>query len=62
MFEWCLCADDELTQARLMSALRQQVLLLLVDTLEQPAPNFAHFLLGFDVRKSVDKTILQNPG
>jgi nuclear pore complex protein Nup205 len=57
-----LIAEDEMAQSRLTSALRQQVLLLLVDTLEQPSPNFAHFLLGFDVRKSVDKTVLQNPG
>jgi hypothetical protein len=57
-----LIAEDEMAQCRLTSTLRQQVLLLLVDTLEQPSPNFAHVLLGFDVRKSANKIVLRNPG
>nr|XP_022290304.1 nuclear pore complex protein Nup205-like [Crassostrea virginica] len=41
---------------------RQYLLQVLLRSLDQPAPNLAHLLLGFDIRKSVAKTLLQDPG
>ena len=35
---------------------------LLLSTIDQPAPNIAHFLLGFEIRKPVSSTNLQDPG
>ena len=35
---------------------------LLLDTLGQPSPNIAHFLLGFNVHKPLSQTDLQAAG
>ncbi|EDV27160.1 uncharacterized protein TRIADDRAFT_22433, partial [Trichoplax adhaerens] len=44
------------------TAVSESILELLLYCLDLPAPSLAHFLLGYDVRKSVSKTILQDPG
>ena len=41
---------------------REYLLHILIQSLEQPAPNLAHLLLGFELRKPVNKTNLQDPG
>ncbi|XP_071943661.1 nuclear pore complex protein Nup205-like [Antedon mediterranea] len=44
------------------NATRLVILRLLLFSLGQPAPNLAHFFLGFDVRKPISKSSLQDPG
>ena len=41
---------------------RQNIVQLLINTLNQPAVNIAQFLLGFDVRQALSRTSLQDPG
>jgi len=50
------------TLSQVHCSLRQDVLWLLLSVVDQPSPNLAHFLLGFDVRKPVARTTLQDPG
>ena len=58
-----LYLDEELISgAQIRNATRQSILNLLLQTLDQQAPNLAHFLLGFETRKPVAKTNLQDPG
>ena len=54
--------DEAATTSQIRTAIRQNILRLLMSTLEQPTPNLAHFLLGFELRKPVSKTNLQDPG
>ena len=53
---------EEVTSANITSATRQGIMRLLLSTIDQPAPNIAHFLLGFEIRKPVSSTNLQDPG
>ncbi|KAK3098344.1 hypothetical protein FSP39_018633 [Pinctada imbricata] len=53
---------EELTSSQVHSSTREYLLQILLLSLEQPAPNLAHFLLGFELRKPVSKTNLQDPG
>ncbi|XP_022111764.1 nuclear pore complex protein Nup205-like [Acanthaster planci] len=48
--------------AKVRSATRLYILRLLLYSLEQPSPNLAHFLLGYEYRKPASKTNLQEPG
>ncbi|XP_033629784.1 nuclear pore complex protein Nup205-like [Asterias rubens] len=48
--------------ARIRSDTRLVVMRLLLYSLEQPTPNLAHFLLGYEYRKPASKTNLQDPG
>jgi len=52
--------DVSLSQVR--CSLRQDVVWLLLSVVDQPSPNLAHFLLGFDIRKPISRTTLQDPG
>ena len=55
-------SEEEATSAQIINATRQGVMRLLLSTIDQPAPNVAHFLLGFEIRKPVSSTNLQDPG
>ncbi|XP_038064864.1 nuclear pore complex protein Nup205-like [Patiria miniata] len=61
-----LPAEDESLEgddtAKVRSATRLYILRLLLYSLEQPSPNLAHFLLGYEYRKPASKTNLQEPG
>lgn len=50
----------EVSQIR--NAGRQNVLRLVLHSLQHPSPNLAHFLMGYELRKPVSKTNLQDPG
>lgn len=42
--------------------LRQMVMSLLLASLDHPAPNLTHLLCGFDIKRAIQKTSLQDPG
>ena len=48
--------------SKMRSATRLYIMRLLLYSLEQPSPNLAHFLLGYETRKPASKTNLQDPG
>ncbi|KAG8041529.1 hypothetical protein G9C98_002822 [Cotesia typhae] len=41
---------------------KDRILLLLMQSIVRPAPNLAHYLLGFDITKDIKKTVIQQPG
>ncbi|KAK0157412.1 hypothetical protein PV328_011157 [Microctonus aethiopoides] len=41
---------------------KDRILLLLMQSIGRPAPNLAHYLLGFDITKDIRKTVIQQPG
>ena len=51
-----------MSEGMVRNSTRQHLLKLMIYALDQQAPNLAHFLLGFEVRKPVNKTNLQDPG
>ncbi|GFS37681.1 nuclear pore complex protein Nup205 [Nephila pilipes] len=52
--------EDSLFQIR--NKAREQLLQLLLKCLRQPGPNLAHYLLGFNLRKPIAQTEIQEPG
>ncbi|XP_061177614.1 nuclear pore complex protein Nup205-like isoform X2 [Saccostrea echinata] len=54
--------DDSREIGHVRNSTRQYLLQVLLRSLDQPSPNLAHLLLGFDIRKSVNRTLLQDPG
>ena len=48
--------------AQIRNAVRQNILRLILHSLQHPSPNLAHFLMGFELRKPASKTNLQDPG
>ena len=54
--------DEDPSEAQVRCATRLEIVRLILSTLDHPAPNMAHFLLGFELRKPVAKTNLQDPG
>ncbi|XP_064596049.1 nuclear pore complex protein Nup205-like [Liolophura sinensis] len=54
--------SEDLNTAQVKNACRQQLLQLILYSVDQPAPNIAHFLLGLELQKPVSKTNLQEPG
>ncbi|XP_052809828.1 nuclear pore complex protein Nup205-like [Mya arenaria] len=54
--------DTETTPARTHNSTRQSLLKLMITSLDLPAPNLAHYLLGFELRKPVSQTNLQDQG
>lgn len=48
--------------SQIRNAVRQNVLRLVLHSLQHPSPNLAHFLMGYELRKPVAKTNLQDPG
>ena len=53
--------EEDINQATIRSATRLSIMKLILYTVDQPSPNMAHFLLGYDLNKVV-KTNLQDPG
>ncbi|EFN72935.1 Nuclear pore complex protein Nup205 [Camponotus floridanus] len=41
---------------------KERILLLMMHSITRPAPNLAHYLLGFDITKDIRKTVIQQPG
>ena len=58
----CFLTEEDVKEAQVRSQCRQSIVRLLLSTLDQPTPNLAHYLLGFELRKPVAKTTLQDPG
>ncbi|XP_071502201.1 nuclear pore complex protein Nup205-like [Diadema antillarum] len=54
--------DGSDENSRIHSQTRLYVMRLLLFSLSQTGPNLAHYLLGFNLRKPVSKTELQDPG
>lgn len=54
--------DIDVSLSQVRNRMREDIVWLLLSTIDHPAPNLAHFLLGFELRKPVDKTNLQDPG
>ena len=48
--------------SQIRNAVRQNIVRLILHSLQYPSPNLAHFLMGYDLRKPVAKTNLQDPG
>jgi len=44
------------------SSLREDIVKLLVYSVNTPTPNIAHLLLGYDITKPLQDTTLQDPG
>ncbi|KAK2146220.1 hypothetical protein LSH36_623g00003 [Paralvinella palmiformis] len=57
-----LTIAEDTSAGQIRNATRQEILRLILCTLNQPAPNLAHYLLGFEIRKPVVKSDLQDPG
>ena len=58
----CYHSELDVGESQIRSSLRQDVVWLLLSVIDQPAPNLAHFLLGFDIRKPISRTTLQDAG
>lgn len=55
--------EDELSKEKQhMGQCKERILMLMMQSITRPAPNLAHFLLGFDISKDIRKTIIQQPG
>ncbi|PRD32161.1 UNVERIFIED_CONTAM: nuclear pore complex protein [Trichonephila clavipes] len=54
--------SDEDSVFQIRNKAREQLLQLLLKCLKQPGPNLAHYLLGFNLRKPIAQTEIQEPG
>ena len=68
-FVECLDMDDNTEfedetgkEKQHMGHCKERILLLMMQSITRPAPNLAHFLLGFDISKDIKKTVIQQPG
>lgn len=66
-FVLCLDADDDWKEKEredegVATATKEMILKLLKQCLSHTAPNLAHYLFGFDVKRDISKTIFQFPG
>ncbi|XP_011172617.2 nuclear pore complex protein Nup205 [Solenopsis invicta] len=52
--------DDQSRQS--IGNCKERILLLMMHSITRPAPNLAHYLLGFEITKDIRKTIIQQPG
>ena len=60
-----LCIYFMLTIEAVMAvqaSLREDIVKLLIYSVNTPAPNIAHLLLGYDITKPLQETNLQDPG
>ncbi|KAK7106896.1 nuclear pore complex protein Nup205-like [Littorina saxatilis] len=55
-------SEDTWSLGQVQNATRQHIVRLLLQCVQAPPPNLAHWLLGFQIQKSISKTILQDPG
>ncbi|CAH1799487.1 unnamed protein product [Owenia fusiformis] len=54
--------DSELSLGQIRNATRQNIMRLILYTIDQPAPTLAHFLMGYELRRPLVNTVLQDPG
>eukprot|EP00794_Sanderia_malayensis_P012769 gene12769-14080_t len=54
--------DAGKSEGSLRNSIRQNIVSLLLSTLHQPSPNLAQLLLGFDINRSISRTIIQDAG
>ena len=54
--------EEDASMGHIRNSTRQEIIRLILRALNQPSPNLAHFLLGFETCKPVSKTNLQDPG
>ncbi|KAF8773925.1 Nuclear pore complex protein Nup205 like protein [Argiope bruennichi] len=54
--------ESEDTTIQTRNKARQQLLQLILKCLRQPGPNLSHYLLGFNLRKPISQTEIQEPG
>lgn len=52
-------SDDKITASRKSF---EQLLQLILKCLKHPGPNLSHYLLGFNLRKPIATTEIQEPG
>ncbi|XP_014480279.1 PREDICTED: nuclear pore complex protein Nup205 [Dinoponera quadriceps] len=45
-----------------MGNCKERILLMMMHSISRPAPNLAHYLLGFEITKDIRKTVIQQPG
>lgn len=57
-----LYQSEDATISKIHNSTRQYLLKLMIRSLNLAAPNLAHYLLGFELRKPVSKTVLQDQG
>ena len=60
-FDFCFIASH-FSGSAVRNSIRQNIVNLLLATLQQPSPNLAQYLLGFDLQRSISKTVLQDAG
>lgn len=53
---------SELKEPPIQNSICEHIIQLMLMSLDQAAPNLAHWLLGFQLQKPVVKTTLQDPG
>ena len=51
-----------MSESSVRNAIRQNIVNLMLATLQKPSPNLAQYLLGFELQKSIAKTVFQDPG
>lgn len=66
-FVLCLDADEDwkeknVEDSGIVTATKEAVIKLLKQCMMHPAPNLAHYLFGFDVKRDISKTVFQFPG
>ncbi|XP_002740701.1 nuclear pore complex protein Nup205 [Saccoglossus kowalevskii] len=54
--------ENELSSGDVRNAARQHIMHVILYSLDHPAPNLAHFLLGYELTKPVCTSNLQEPG
>ncbi|KAJ8683712.1 hypothetical protein QAD02_019504 [Eretmocerus hayati] len=55
--------DDEVDKTRQQVVnCKDRILLLMMQSISRPAPNLAHYFLGFEIAKDIKKTVIQQPG
>lgn len=57
-----LCISTVEAVIAVQASLREDIVKLLVYSVNTPAPNIAHLLLGYDITKPLQETNLQDPG
>ncbi|XP_015437723.1 PREDICTED: nuclear pore complex protein Nup205 [Dufourea novaeangliae] len=54
--------DIESSEKQYTGSCKERILLLMMHSITRPAPNLAHYLLGFEITKDIRKTTLFHPG
>lgn len=53
---------EEIEKNKQVLNCKEKIILLLMESITRPAPNIAHYFLGFEISKDIRKTIIQQPG